>query len=276
VDVTDNGVVFVRGSSTWKQPERAALWFTDGSAVVQIGTIEGSPTRGFPVESAVAGSITVWEEPGDGERGGYVVFDTDDMQVLNRVPLAVEDNRLLSVHDDAVYWADPDEVGCKEVVGFPACVRDRTVVQRYDVATGVLGQVSGASYDRDRRSRPRTIVGPLFGESETVIYDHLVFIRHGRQLLADGGEPGAEYEVQRAQTGATIRLRIPAGSTAADRIALTQWLDDDTVILFALDGTGGSWLAEPGDFFTCDISGGTCRLEIRGAPGIGYQVPTRD
>lgn len=276
VDVTDNGVVFVRGRSTWKQLHRTALWFTDGSAVVEIGTVEGSPLTGFPVAPSAAGSIVVWEEPEDGERGEYVVFDTEDMRVLTRVPRSAASYQVLSVHDDAVYWADADEVGCREVVNFPACVRNKTVVQRYDVATGALTRVSGASYDRDRRSRSRTIVGPLFGESGTVIYDGLTFIRHGRRLLADGGEPGAEYDVQLAQTGAPIRLRIPAGTTAADRILLTQWLDDDRVVLFALDGDGGSWLGDTGDFFTCDISSGTCRLEPQGEPGVIYQVPTRD
>lgn len=222
VDVTDNGVVFVRGRVSWKQPQPAALWFTDGSAVEQIGTVEGSPTRGFPVESGAAGSIVVWEEPFDGERGDYVVFDTDDMQVLTRVPPSSETDAVLSVHDDAVYWVDRNEVACKEVVSFPACVRDSTVVQKYDVATGVLSDVSGASYDDDRRSRPRTIVGPLFGETGTVIHDGPAFTRHGRRLLADGGEPGAEYDVELAQTGATIPFRVPAGATTAHRLVLTQ------------------------------------------------------
>jgi hypothetical protein len=276
VDVTDNGVVFVRGPSTWKQPHRTGLWFTEGSSVVRIGTVEGSPTRGFPVEPSAAGTTVVWEERDGGEHGDFVVFDTEDLQVLTRVARSAASDQVLSVLDDAVYFADRNEVGCKEVVSFPVCVRDGTVVRRYDVPTGVLSRVTGASYDRDRRSRPRTIVAPLFGESGTVIRDGLVFIRHGRKLLADGGEPGAEYDVQLAQTGAPIRLRIPEGTTAADRIALTQWLDDDRVVLFALDGDGGSWLAEAGQFFTCDISNGTCRLEPRGEPGDLYQVPTRD
>lgn len=273
VDVSDNGVVFVTGGRKG-QPGRSALWFTDGSAVVRIGTVEGSDSRGFPVVSSVAGTILVWEEPGDDEGGEDVVFDTGDMQVLDRVPQAAAGDQVLSVHDDAVYWAPHDDVGCKEVITFPACVRDETVVRRYDVATGALTRVSGASYDRDRRSRPRTIVAPLFGEKGTIIHDHLAFSRHGRKLLADGGEPGAEYEVQLARTGAPIRLRIPVGSTAARRIALAQWLDDDRVVLFAYKGVSGSELADGGDFFTCDISSGSCRLELRGKPGIGYQVPT--
>lgn len=273
VDVTDNGVVFVRAGSSRRQPGPAPLWFTDGSAAVQIGTVEGSDIRGFSVSSSVSGSVLVWEEPGSGERGNYVVFDTDSMQVLDRFAPRAAGDQVLSVHDDAVYFG-PFDVGCKEVISFPACVRDSTVVQRYDVATGALTPVSGATYDRDRRSRPRTIVGPLFGESDTVIYDRLAFIRHGRTLLADGGEPGAEYEVRLARTGAPIRPRIPPGSTAATRIALAQWLDDDRVVLFAYDGDSGSEVADSGAFFICDVSTGSCRLELRGRPGARYQVPT--
>ena len=111
VDVTDNGVVFVSGRSTWKQHQRAALRFTDGSSVVQIGTVTGSPYTWFRVESSVAGSILVWDEdPGD-DQGDYVVFDTEDMRVLARVPQSAAGDQVLSVHDDAVYWVGRERGG---------------------------------------------------------------------------------------------------------------------------------------------------------------------
>jgi hypothetical protein len=275
VNVTDDGVVFVRGNARWQQPDRAALWFTDGSTVERIGTVSGSAYLAFPVASSAAGSTLVWSEP-NGDRGrDFVVYDTERMRVLGRFPEGAPVNYVLSVHDDVVYFG-LRHLPCKEVVSFHACVRDGSVVLRYDVAKGTSTRVSGASYDRDRRSRPRTIVGPLFGESDTVIHDDLVFIRHGRALLADGREPGAEYQVALAQTGAPLRLRVPAGATEAGRLAVSQWLDDGRLVLFAYAEEHGTELPDAGDFLTCEVSTGRCRLTMKGEPGAVYQVPNLD
>jgi hypothetical protein len=275
VDVTDDGVVFVRGRARWQQPERAALWFSDGSVMQRIGTVEGSAYWAFGVASSDAGTTLVWSEPKADRSRDFVVYDTERMEVLGRLPQGAPASYVLSVHDDVVYFG-VRPLPCKEVVSFHACVRDDSVVLRYDVASGASARVPGATYDQDRRSRPRTVIGPLFGESETVIYDDPVFIRHGRTLRVDGGEPGAEYEVADARTGAAIQLRLPAGSTDPGRLALSQWLDDERVVLFAYAGEHGTELPDAGDFFTCEISSGRCRLVVKGGPGTVYEVPNLD
>lgn len=275
LDVTDDGVVYVRGPASWKQPRSTGVWFADGAVVVRIGTVEGSPYSGFDVRSSTAGSFVVWQEPGRAGSGDYVVYDTAQMRVRGRVPADAGRAQVLGVLDDAVYFG-PRDLGCNEVASFPPCVRDGSVVERYDVATGVLSRTTGEAYDRDRRSRARTIVGPLFGEAGTVLYDKLVFLRRGRQLLADGGEPGEEGQVQLARSGAPIRLEVPPRYTAAGRLAMSQWLDDRHVVLFGYAGGSGTELPDAGDFLTCDITTGACELTLRGEPSVGYQVPGLD
>ena len=91
LDATDDGVVFITGP----QPRRdkngelgvgygaSAVWFTDGSTPVRIGTTSGSAVRGFGIATSVSGSTLAWKEPGDETSetlaepfGPVVVYDT--------------------------------------------------------------------------------------------------------------------------------------------------------------------------------------------------------
>ena len=54
-----------------------------------------------------------------------------------------------------------------------------------------------------------------------------------------------------------------AGSTTADRLVLTQWLDDMRLVLFTREGEGGSWLGETGELLHLRrLSSGACRREL--------------
>ena len=280
VDVSDDGVAFVRGGGLRAQPAGRALWFTDGSAVERIGTVSGSPARGYEVKASDAGSLIVWEEPLDENDVVFVVFDTRTRQVLTRFPhsLASINSLELDLYPDAVYWVpdgEPCQAGAYDAYR-ARCLRFRSVM-KYDVVSGSSATVSWETYDQDRRSRPRTIVGPYPDEMDvpgTDIYRHVSFVRHGTRLVATD-EGGAETAVSEARTGRPVRLQVPAGSTRATYFVLTQWLDDDRFVLFAYTGNATEW-ADEGDIFSCSVSRETCQVELQGPPGTTYQLPRLD
>ena len=276
VDVTDDGAVFVRGGAFGQQPGGNALWFTDGSDTERIGTISGSPSWGYYAADSAAGSILAWWDPTVGDPGEIVVFDTEAMHELTRFP-APDASTLdvLSVHDDAVYWA-PDEAPCELGDGDGDYCRRYEWVMRYDVEDGSSARVEGASYNEDMRSRPRTIVAPYRDNAEvpgTFPMGHIGFNRHGTDLVAYD-EGGTELTISEGRTGKPIHLRV-ADATSSLFSTLTQWLDDDRFVLFAYTGNATEW-ADEGDIFICALSSGTCRVELRGEPGTVYQMPRLD
>ncbi len=274
VDVTDDGVAFVRGGSFRQQPGGNALWFTDGTELERIGTISGSPSWGYYTAASDAGSILVWWDPTAGDPGEIVVFDTEARHELTRFPApdaATLD--VLSVDDDAVYWA-PDEAPC-ELDSDGDCLGYEWVM-RYDVESASSARASGATFDEYVRSRPRTIVKPYSGEVDfpgTFPWDYIAFERRGTNLVVN--DDGEDTTISEGRTGRPIHLSIPPDSTIATYLSLTQWLDDDRFVLFAYTGNATEW-ADEGDVFTCALSSDTCRLELRGEPGNDYQMPRLD
>jgi hypothetical protein len=280
VAVTDEGVAFVREPLS-AQPGDKPLWFTDGTTVERIGTTFGSPARGYSVEASDTGSLLVVRDADNGTaRPRFVVIDTSTGDIVHRTSAESGgmDVVVLSVHGDAIHWAYPADTPC-DLTGDRECLRYRWVV-RYDVATDSTARVAGKRFDQDLRSRPRTIVGPDRGTppaTGTFPVDDPVFERQGTDLVARDYDGETEVTLRAASTGAPIRLRVPAGATEAMRFELSQWLDDDRVVLFAYtDPYGGSELADAGDTFVCTLSTGTCRLELQGQPGTAYQLPGLD
>ena len=137
-----------------------------------------------------------------------------------------------------------------------------------------------AQYDEDLRSRSRTIVGPDRGTPSapgTFPLDDPVFAREGTDLIARDYDGAGELTLIAGSTGEPIRLRVRSGATEATRFELSQWLDDDRLVLFAYtDPYGGSEVADEGDIFVCVVATGNCRLELRGEAGTAYQLPALD
>jgi hypothetical protein len=64
-----------------------------------------------------------------------------------------------------------------------------------------------------------------------------------------------------ASTGKPLNLRIPADYSASDYFGITQWLDDDRMVVSAEDA---------GDLFVCRLSSGRCRIAVTGSPLTGF------
>jgi hypothetical protein len=271
VDATDDGAVFVIGQAPvkddggWGLPYGpAAVWFTDGSAPVRIGTTSGSRVRGFEIAPTVTGSTLAWIDPGtDAAPGAVVVYDTGKMTELAR--LGDADAVPLAVYDDVVYWS-PDGGACERYLPSGAaygCTQTARVM-RFDTASGRQTQVSTADYDADRRARPGLLTGRS-GDGQIrrgVVF--LSFLRHGDRLVAGGTwearDPGFPSAV--ALTGRPLRLRHPARDARKEArddpqvLQMTQWLDPDRVVL--LDDYD-----DETDLVTCRLSTGGCRVTLR-------------
>ena len=143
----------------------SAVWFTDGSAPVRIGTTAGSAVRGFGIATSVSGSTLAWKEPGDettetlqSALGPVVVYDTARMREVGRFG-GTDAYPLGPVYDDVVYWA-PDGRSC-DVTSFgfgPATSCRRTAqIMRLDMASGrqssvQLGRLPGGPAGPARRA----------------------------------------------------------------------------------------------------------------------------
>ena len=271
VDATDNGAVFVTGQAPvrdeggWGLPYGpAAVWFTDGSTPVRIGTTSGSRVRGFEIAPTAAGSTLAWIDPGSKTApGALVVYDTGQMKELARLGNA--DAVPLAVYDDVAYWS-PDGGACERYLPTGAAYgcKPAARVMRFETATGRQSLLSTADYDADRRARPGLLTGRSDDPQIRRGVTFLSFLRHGDRLVAVGtweaAEPGFPSSV--ALTGRPLRLRHPARGAPRDVpgdrrvLQMTQWLDSDRVVLLDDydDGT---------DLVICRLSTADCRVAAR-------------
>lgn len=270
VHATDDGVVFVRGDKECPyQVACRTLWFSDGADAVRIGTVTGSWIRGFNIWFAAAGSTVVWSEPDQTAvdpadfyppTREYVVYDTSLRREVGRFGSA--QSMVVAVGDDTVYWV-PDERQCVDYYG--ECLRFKAPVMRFDGSTGRQVTVSWASYWAARRSWPRTLMSPQLeeiGDPERVVRplhadpklnDSFGFtLEAGGRLVGDDGSVPVTVRV--ARTGAPLRLRVPPGYPPDAYFAITQWLDDDRVVM---NGNEGSLLV-------CQVPSGRCRPAVKG------------
>jgi hypothetical protein len=272
VGVTDDGVVFVRGDKACPyQVACRTLWFTDGAEPVRIGTVTGSWIRGFGIEFAGVGSTVVWSEPDPEDRspygiGEYVVYDTSLGREVGR--FGSDRGMLLAVGDGTVFWV-PNRGQCVEFDG--RCVRFKDPIMRFDVRTGQQAAVSWESYWATRSSWPRTLVSPPHGKeiadgrvvrpphADPTLGDSFGFQLHGTRLV--GGDFGVAVTVRLARTGAPLQLRMPARYPSGRYFGITQWLDDDHVVMWAEDGA----------LLVCRLPDGRCRTTVRhgGITGFG-------
>jgi hypothetical protein len=304
LDATDDGVVFVVGLVKPERDKRgrvtglgfgaSAVWFTDGSTPVRIGTTAGSPIRGFGIARSVSGSLLVWKEPGD-ERtqllarsfGPIVVYDTARMREVARFggPDAFP---LEQVYPDAVFWV-PDARSCRWTQFGPVTqCRAVTPVTRLDIGSGIQSEVTWAEYQAERRSRPGLLTGPdrrpsaclTCGVRRDGLYPSLSFVRRGRRLVVAGdfglrirALPVADRRTTVALTGQPVLLRLPPRSREAEQWVLTQWLDPDRVVLWA-DGApaGVRILGKRFELLVCRLSTGGCRRQP--GPGHAYRAFT--
>ncbi len=275
LDATDDGVVFITGPQLHHGGigyGASAVWFTDGSTPVRIGTTSGSAVRGFGIGTSASGSTLAWKEPGDETSetladpfGPVVVYDTERMREVARFGGA--DSGVLAVYDDVVYWLSGD-APCA-VRGDFGCARFRWVM-RYEKASGLQAQVDWAGYEADRRSRPGVLTGPYDGDARVeglVDYEFIGFFRRGARLISSSRAVPIPLTV--ALTGRPVRLHLPAGYRHSDDLTITQWLDADRVVLVG---------ADPNDDFlgtellVCRLSTGGCRLAVR-LPGANWTEP---
>ncbi len=274
VDATDVGAVFVTGQAPVRDEGgfgvpagAAAVWFTDGSAPVRIGTTSGSRVRGFGIAPTVAGSTLAWIDPGTGaQTGAVVVYDAAQMEELAR--LGDADAVPLAVYDDVVYWS-PDGGSCDRLLWGAMYGCERTArVMRFDTASGRQSPVSMADYQADRRARPGLFTGPSDDRQIRRGVMFLSFVRHGNRLVAGGiWEAGTESEFTASvtTTGQPVRLRLPPSDRNLNDLKVTQWLDPDRVVLVANDSSDRTGL------LVCRLSTGGCQMAVRSsdvtAPG---------
>jgi len=265
VDVTDDGVVF---EATLDH----TLWFTDGTTTTPIGTTPytAAPTAHVgEVTTGDSGSLVVWGDlTGRLERGPreMVVFDTSRLEEVGRFPFVGQYTLVLYVDDDQVFF-NPDNYtpGCW-VYDAQRC--DDPHLFRYDVASGQTAKIRLAELDAELATRARMFVAEAPDPRSGSVHDlhqGAAFTQIGRRLVpADryGELPGLVRT-----DGEEVRLRLPSGYTApgptdeSGGISVSQWLDDDTVVLWASDG-GGDLPARQGDVLVCELPDGVCRVEV--------------
>jgi hypothetical protein len=256
LDVTDDGVV--------ARTEDGGIWFTDGADLEQVGTL-GDPgsaydvpdhpygtTWGFVV-SGNTGSRVAWFEfpqPGTPE---LVVYDTRAREEPVRQALEISPGSyalLASVTEDFAYWyTDPEPVN--DDVSVPQ--------QRVDLVTGEQGSVKPREYEADQPAvgTPRTMMISHAEGKEPVVYG--VFDGTAWQFDVGGGrvEPQGAQPLDARDGGTATKLTFaaPDGYPDAAPNWLTQWLDDDTVVI-TVNRRGNDELLQ------CHISTRACTLAV--------------
>ena len=135
------------------------------------------------------------------------------------------------------------------------------------MATGETTKTRLTDLDAELSTRPRMFVvegndlepdAPGFSEDAS-------FQQVGRRLATVTSD-GVAVRLTRTN-GDQVRLRLPDGFTAlgqqidASVISLSQWLDDDHVVVWA-NGGGGDLPAQEGDLLVCALPDGICSVEV--------------
>jgi hypothetical protein len=255
LDVTDAGAV-VRTAD-------GRIWFTDGEALEQVGTLgDRGPALAEPdapalvswgfVVSDNVGTRAAWLEfprPGEPE---LVVFDTETAEETARVSLGVEPGSyalLAGVTDRYGYWYSFSDVGEEP---FPD--------QRVDLVSGATQDVSEEQYAADQPGpgTPRTMMishaDTSQGEPPNYRWTQPATMR---QFDVRGGrvEPQGLYpfDARDGGTGERFEFDAPEGYPDAGPGWLVQWLDDDTVVIVQDRGADR-------DLLECRHSTGACTL----------------
>jgi hypothetical protein len=260
IDMVDGGAV--------ARTSDGGIWLTDGSVPEQIGSLGtpaalfdptelsgGSPDVAFGTSSGfivspTAGSLVGWFEFAEPRQPELVVYDTASGTETARgavKPDLASSAIMADVTEDAAYWYID-----------PVAFDDPAAVGRLDLATGEQTRLTLEQYDAEHPA-------PAPGTPQTLLVSH-----------HEGG--GAPYEVDDAihmQLGIDVTRIVPRGEMPLEVLDgpthkrftfdpppgyddpdpypgwLTQWVDDDTVVI-------GYRSPKSTDILECHVSTRSC------------------
>ncbi len=252
---TDDGAVF-------EAMLDGRLWFTDGTRTEMIGTsgFTAAPTsHAGVVSTGPSGSLVVWADRSRSEEKEpteLVVYDTSRHAEVARIPVPDRDAQTIVAYvgDDEVWYADR------------ATSRH---VHRFDLRSGTTRRLDRSDLDAvlDRQSRVFTAVAP---DGRVVHGPPSFSVQAGRLVARIDAGVVAAAPVTLAD-GSRLRLRLPTGyvgpwpADEAPALTVSQWLDDDHVVLWADDG-GGDLPAKSGDLLVCRLPDGACTVTVPRTP----------
>ena len=257
IDLVDDGIVV--------RTDGGQILASDGGDLEQIGDL-GDPGPAFSVEdhpyatslgfvvSDNIGSRVGWLEFSEPGRPELVVYDARTRKELTRTPIEIEPGGyalLASVTDRFGYWyTSPETVD--DDVPLP--------LARVDLTTGAQEPVTREMYEADRppTGTPRTMMVSHAEEGDPPAYQVVdatswQFAVGRRTVEPQGAQP---LEARDGRTGKSFVFKTPAGYSPINPTWLSQWIDDDTVVLVATR-TGRDELLE------CRFSTGACVLTLR-------------
>ena len=263
LDLTDEGVAF--------RTYDGRIWFSDGSSIDEIGEV------GEPVEPA--GDLGAWDRSSDfdgaakapgwivsGNSGSHlmwfdftvqgapevVVYDTSARDVVLRTGVDIPPGSWVGPHsvteDSAYFYRDPDPVDSNRL---PQVLLDLT--------TGAQTPIPTDEYLADAGSPPARSFQISHADQGFKLYEIIEgpgkqFDVHRGRLRPMGMLP---IEVRDGLSGDELALRAPDGYPNTNPVWLTQWLDDDSVVIF--DGTGNQ-----DRLLVCPVPKGTCEIAVTG------------
>jgi hypothetical protein len=264
LDLTDQGVAY--------RTDDNRIWFSDGTEVDEIGDV-GDPGPGYGddawpllvhvgwVVTGHTGSRVAWFEfPEPGGDPVAVVYDSTSHEELAREPTTVGPAGLelpYLVSDRYFYWfADGDSE--REA--------SETAQVRLDPETGEQVTVSEKEVQDDLRSQgpARTVMVGVDEEGAGALRitdgTDRNFASAGGRITPQGAQP---LIAEDGGTGKQLAFDAPAGYPKNIRIWLTQWVDDDTVVLV-------SQLPRRDDVLECHIGSGACEVVLSGASSLVF------
>jgi hypothetical protein len=262
LDVTDVGVVFAV-----EDGDQPRLWFNDGTTTRAIGRVDRWPGDFYFMSSYVMtgepGSLLVWADATSRTRGSidqFVVYDTSRREVVTTIAFTGVDDQLLHVDDGHVYFnPDKSKPGCW-VLDIQFC--DDPHLLRYDLASGETTKISQASFVAELSTHARMLV-TAEADAEVKVSEGGNFKQVGRRLVPV--DSGGGVTVFTRASGERIQLRLPDGYLAPGSgdgvIGLSQWLDDNRIVLAASEGEGDTGLSH-GDLLVCRLPDGVCRVVV--------------
>jgi hypothetical protein len=250
IDATDDGVVYEAALD-------GMLWFTDGTTTSMIGTSAcvACPTaHAGVVTTGDSGSLVVWADVTGRKNNDpvdFIVYDTSRRKEVARVPITEPDRDVVYIDEDQVWFTS----------------KKSTHLVRFDVATGEITNTGPAELDAELSMRSRMFVVEV-NDPDTMepgFSDDVSFRQIGRRLadVTTGGEPQTLTRTNCDE----VRLQLPSGFTAlgmhidSSVVSLSQWLDDDRIVVFA-NGGGGDLSAQEGDLLVCPLPDGICRIAV--------------
>jgi hypothetical protein len=255
ISSTDDGVVYEASVD-------GTLWFSDGTttSVIGLSGCTACPTaHGGVVTTAKSGSLVVWGDATGHKRdlpAEFVVYDTSLHEVVGRIPFTGVNDTVMYVDEDHVYLTPRSGPGCwaLDIQDIQACKNPRLF--RFDVASGETTKITLAELDTEMGTRPRMFVRTPSG-NEPGFVEGVNFTQIGGRLVTD----------LTRTNGDEVRLRLPSGYTAPavedgeTVIGLSQWLDDDHIVVWANEGRG-DLPAQRGDLLVCRLPDGGCRVAV--------------